>query len=112
MKLIAFAISAALTALGGGIYAIYLQAFEPHTLLELPLSVQIALMAIIGGRTSLQGPIIGAIVLAVFGEVFRNLFSSANLLIYGVLILVVTLFAPGGIMGLFSRRGRRLGTAR
>lgn len=112
MKLIAFAISAALTALGGGLYVIYLQAFEPHTLLELPLSVQIALMAIIGGRGSLQGPVIGAVVLAVFGEVFRNLFSSANLLIYGVLILAVTLFAPGGIMGLFSRKGRKLGTTR
>lgn len=112
MKLIAFAISAALTALGGGLYAIYLQAFEPHTLLELPLSVQIALMAIIGGRSSLQGPIIGAVVLAVFGELFRNVFSNANLLIYGVLILVVTLFAPGGIMGLFARSGRKLGTAR
>ncbi|MEF2279489.1 branched-chain amino acid ABC transporter permease [Deinococcus sp. YIM 134068] len=112
MKLVAFMLSAALTALGGSLYAIYLQAFEPHTLLELPISVQIALMAVIGGRTSIQGPMIGAILLATFGEVFRTVFSSANLLIYGVLILVVTLFAPNGIMGLFTRGGRRLGTAR
>ncbi len=112
MKVIAFMLSAALTALGGSLYAIYLQAFEPHTLLELPLSVQIALMAIIGGRASIQGPIIGAVLLSVFGEVFRTVFASANLLIYGVLILVVTLFAPDGIMGLFGRRGRKLGTAR
>ncbi|UBV44793.1 branched-chain amino acid ABC transporter permease (plasmid) [Deinococcus taeanensis] len=112
MKMIAFMISAALTALGGSLYAIYLQAFEPHTLLELPISVQIALMAIIGGRTSIQGPLIGAVLLATFGEMFRNVFSNANLLIYGVLILLVTLFAPNGIMGLFSREGRKLGTAR
>ena len=112
MKVIAFVISAALTALGGAIYGVYLQAFEPHTLLELPISVQIALMAIIGGRTSIQGPAIGAILLAVFGEVFRNIFANANLLIYGVLILVVTLFAPNGIMGLFRRGGSKLGTAR
>ncbi|ACO46133.1 branched-chain amino acid ABC transporter permease [Deinococcus deserti] len=112
MKLIAFMISAALTALGGALYAIYLQAFEPHTLLELPISVQIALMAIIGGRTSIQGPLIGAVLLATFGEVFRNVFSSANLLIYGVLILLVTLYAPNGIMGLFARGGQKLGTAR
>lgn len=112
MKLIAFMLSAALTALGGSIYAIYLQAFEPHTLLELPLSVQIALMAVIGGRSSIQGPVIGAILLSVFGEVFRTVFASANLLIYGVLILVVTLFAPNGILGLFGRGGRKLGTAR
>ncbi|GGM02445.1 branched-chain amino acid ABC transporter permease [Deinococcus aerophilus] len=112
MKVLAFMLSAALTALGGSLYAIYLQAFEPHTLLELPISVQIALMAIIGGRTTIQGPLIGAVLLSVFGEVFRNVFSSANLLIYGVLILLVTLFAPAGIMGLFQRAGRKLGTAR
>lgn len=112
MKVIAFMISAALTALGGSLYAIYLQAFEPHTLLELPISVQIALMAIIGGRNSIQGPLIGAVVLAVFGELFRANFANANLLIYGVLILVVTLFAPNGIMGLFQRGGNKLGTAR
>lgn len=112
MKVTAFMISAALTALGGCLYAIYLQAFEPHTLLELPISVQIALMAIIGGRTSIQGPLIGALLLATFGEVFRNIFSNANLLIYGVLILLVTLYAPNGIMGLFGRGGAKLGTAR
>ena len=112
MKLAAFVLSAMLTALGGSIYAIYLQAFEPHTLLELPLSVQIALMAIIGGRGSIQGPVLGALLLAIFGEVFRNVFANANLLIYGVLILIVTLFAPDGIAGLFRRRGRKLGSNR
>ena len=112
MKLLAFMLSAALMALGGSLYALYLQAFEPHTILELPLSIQIALLAIIGGRTTIQGPLIGALVLSIFGEVFRNVFSSANLLIYGVLILLVTLFAPSGIMGLFQRAGSKLGTAR
>lgn len=112
MKVVAFIISAALTALGGSLYALYLQAFEPHTLLEMPISIQIALMAIIGGRGSIQGPVIGALLIATLGELFRNVFSNANLLIYGVLILVVTLFAPGGIMGLFDRKSSKLGTAR
>ncbi|SEJ48514.1 branched-chain amino acid transport system permease protein [Deinococcus reticulitermitis] len=112
MKLVAFMISAALMALGGSIYAIFLQAFEPHTLLELPISIQIALMAIIGGKNSIQGPVIGAVLLAVLGETFRNVFANANLLIYGVLILAVTLFAPSGLMGLFQKGGRKLGTAR
>ncbi|AFZ66439.1 branched-chain amino acid ABC transporter permease [Deinococcus peraridilitoris] len=112
MKMTAFAISAALTALGGCIYAIYLQAFEPHTLLELPLSIQIALMAIIGGRSSIQGPILGAIVILGLGELTRSFLGEANLLIYGFLILIVTLFAPGGIMGLFNKTGAKLGKAR
>lgn len=112
MKLGAFALSAALTALGGSLYALYLQAFEPHTLLELPLSIQIALMAIIGGRSSIQGPVIGAAVLLGAGEFTRNFLGDANLLFYGVLIVVVTLFAPAGIMGFFSRSSRQLGKAR
>lgn len=112
MKMTAFAISAALTALGGAIYAIYLQAFEPHTLLELPLSIQIALMAIIGGRSSIQGPILGAVVLLGLGEFTRSFLGEANLLIYGLLIVLVTLFAPGGLMGLFSRTTAKLGKAR
>ena len=69
-------------------------------------------MAIIGGRSSIQGPILGALLLAMFGEVFRNIFANANLLIYGVLILVVTLFTPDGLSGLFKRRGSKLGSNR
>lgn len=112
MKLLAFVISATLTALGGSLYALFLQAFEPHTIMDLHLSIQIALMAVIGGRHSIQGPVVGAIMLGILSEVFRNAFSTAHLLIYGVLILVVTLFAPQGMMGLFKRVGQTLGKAR
>ena len=70
------------------------------------------LMAIIGGRTSIQGPLIGALLLSIFGELFRTVFSSANLLIYGVLILAVTIYAPNGLMGLFRRGGLKLGVNR
>jgi branched-chain amino acid transport system permease protein len=99
VKLKAFAVSGALTSIGGGIYAIFLSFLEPHVIFNLLLSIQIALTAIIGGRGTLWGPALGAVVLVVAGEVFRTTFAQANMLVYGLLILVVVLFFPRGIVG-------------
>lgn len=104
VKLKAFMLSGALTALGGGIYGMVLSFLEPHVLFYLLLSVQIALTAIIGGRGTIWGPAVGAIVLVGAGEIFRTTFAQANLLIYGILILAVVLLFPRGIIGELSRR--------
>lgn len=99
VKLRAFALSGMLTALGGGLYGAFLSFLDPHTLFFLPLSVQIALTAIIGGRGTVWGPALGAALLVLAAELFRSAFAEANLLIYGLLILVVTLFSPRGLVG-------------
>ena len=104
VKLKAFMLSGALTAVGGGIYGIFLSFLEPHVLFYVLLSVQIALTAIIGGRGTVWGPAAGALLLVVAGEVFRTTFAQANLLIYGMLILAVVLFLPRGVVGEISRR--------
>lgn len=103
-KLKAFMLSAALTSVGGGIYGMVLAFIEPHIIFALLLSVQIALTAIIGGRGTIWGPAAGALVLIGAGETFRTAFAEANMLIYGILILVVVLFVPRGIVGELSRR--------
>lgn len=112
VKMIAFALSGALTALGGALYGIVLRALEPHDIFFLPLSVQIALTAIIGGRGTVWGPLAGAALLVVSREVFRGAFAEATLLIYGVLILVVVLFAPRGLIGELTRAATRRRYAR
>lgn len=99
VKLRAFLISGALTALGGAIYGLFLSFLEPHFIFFLPLSVQIALTAIIGGRGTVWGPVVGAVLLTVAGEAFRTAFAEANLLIYGVLIVLVIMFMPRGLIG-------------
>ncbi|SFU48844.1 branched-chain amino acid ABC transporter permease [Halomonas korlensis] len=99
VKLKAFMISGALAALGGGIYAIFLSFIEPHIIFYLLLSVQIALTAIIGGRGTIWGPCVGAFLLVGSGEVFRTTFAEANMLIYGLLIMLVVMFMPRGIVG-------------
>src|SRR5215471_78458 len=98
-KLIALALSASLTAIAGAFYANYFLFVDPTIVLPLSLSVEIVLMAIIGGLGTVGGPILGAILLKLSSELFRNEFSQANLLIYGVLLIVVILFMPGGLIG-------------
>ncbi len=104
VKLRAFALSGALTALGGCLYGAVLSALQPQPMFELHLSVRIALVAIIGGRGTLFGPLVGAALLTTSAELFRNAFAEANLLIYGALIVVVVLFAPHGLLGELGRR--------
>lgn len=112
VKIKAFMLSGALTAVGGGIYGLYLSFMEPHVMFNLLLSVQIALIAIVGGRGTIWGPAIGAAVLVGAGEVFRTVFAQANMLVYGLLILAVVLFFPRGIAGELVRGHTRRAYAR
>jgi branched-chain amino acid transport system permease protein len=98
-KLAALTMSAALTALGGAFYANYFLFVDPSIVLPLSLSVEIALMAIIGGLGTVWGPALGAALLKLSSEAFRNAFEQANLLIYGLLLMAVILFMPGGLVG-------------
>ncbi len=98
-KLVALGISATLTAMAGAFYANYFLFVDPTVVLPLALSVEIVLMAIIGGIGTVAGPVLGAVLLKLSSEVFRNVFEQANLLIYGALLIVVILFVPDGLIG-------------
>jgi branched-chain amino acid transport system permease protein len=102
-KLRALALSAALTAMAGAFYANYFLFVDTTTVLPLALSVEIVLIAIIGGLGTVAGPVLGAVLLKLSSEIFRNEFSQANLLIYGALLVLVILFMPDGLMGGFRR---------
>lgn len=106
-KLVALSISASLTALAGAFYANYFLFVDPTVVLPLSLSVEIVLMAIIGGLGTVQGPLIGAILLKLSSEIFRNQFANANLLIYGLLLVLVILFLPDGLLGGYRKLVRR-----
>ncbi|HSB08451.1 MAG TPA: branched-chain amino acid ABC transporter permease [Blastocatellia bacterium] len=110
-KLLALAISATLTAIAGAFFANYFLFVDPTVVLPLALSVEIVLMAIIGGLGTVAGPVLGAVLLKLSSEVFRNEFAQANLLIYGALLILVILFMPEGLMGgirkLFRFRTRK-----
>jgi branched-chain amino acid transport system permease protein len=102
-KLVALLISAALTAVGGALYAGLFLYIDPDSAFATSISEQIAIVAMLGGAGTLTGPIVGAVVLLPASEVFKNVFDEAHLLIYGVLIIVVVLFLPEGIVGTVAR---------
>lgn len=111
-KLAAAALSAAVTALAGGFYVMFVLFIDPPSGLGLDLSVSFTLMAVLGGVGRFWGPLIGAWVLVIVQDVTRHELSgsgrSVDLLIYGALITVVAVTEPGGILALFGRLTRRL----
>jgi branched-chain amino acid transport system permease protein len=106
-KVTAFAVSAALAAAAGSLYAHYITYIDPtsFTVME---SILVISMVIIGGAGSTWGPLIGAVVLVTLPEVLRfiGLPSSvaANLrqIFYGALLVIMMMFRPRGLVGRYG----------
>ncbi|MBP2492686.1 branched-chain amino acid transport system permease protein [Methylobacterium sp. PvP062] len=94
VRLIAVAVSGALTAMVGTFHAMYLTFIEPAAMFSLTLSIQIAMFALIGGLGTVFGPLLGAKALGLHG------------LVYGLVLVLVVLFLPNGLMGLVTRFAR------
>ena len=110
VKLMAHALSAALVAVAGSLYAINFQYVAPGSVFDFRLSLSIVLMPIIGGVGSLAGPVLGAVI---FSYLQIKLLSvpalrDSYLFIYGGLLILVMLFEPKGIVGLWNRLVHRL----
>jgi branched-chain amino acid transport system permease protein len=115
LKMQAMAISAAMTATGGVIYAQYLLFIDPDSTFGTVNSVEIMLRPIIGGPGTILGPLLGSLVLTPLSEITRNAFqaySGAYLMFYGGMLVVVVLFLPDGLVGLFRRLPRSRGKDR
>ena len=110
----AMAISAGLTALGGTFYAQYILFIDPESVLPLSLSILICLVAVLGGVGTLWGPLIGAAILVPLSEGTRVYLGGTgkaiDLLVYGALIMLISVIQPGGIMALAERGRRRTGS--
>lgn len=102
-KLRVTVISAALTALGGAIYAQYFMYLNPETVSGIAISLQIVFAVIAGGVYSLLGPTVGSIITLSLTEGLRVMFGThfigAANTIYGVLLVLCIIFMPQGIVG-------------
>lgn len=99
-KVMAFAVSAAMTGVAGGLYA-YLRGFISPETFNGTQSTLFMTMLLFGGITTSLGPVIGAAVLLLVKEVFQS-FSNWQGLIYALFMLIVLFFFPRGIVGLFG----------
>jgi branched-chain amino acid transport system permease protein len=102
-KLVAIAISSALTAAGGTLYAQKELYIDPGSTLSTALSIKISLAVILGGVGTLLGPVLGALLLIAIEEGSRTAFGGTgrgtDLVVYGLLIVGFAVFKPGGVVG-------------
>lgn len=111
-KMLAMAISAVLCSLIGTGYARYLTFADPYLLASPNLTIEIVLLATIGGVSSAFGPLVGAGLLIPIGEMLRGYFGSVlpglHYFIYGLLLVVVIIALPQGLAPAFNRLYRKL----
>lgn len=103
-KMIAVAISAALTSVGGVINAFYYNNLWPERTFGIDRSIELILAPIIGGLGTLAGPIIGAFILTPVGESLIALTEALGIAVpgikqvfYGIVLIVIVCLLPGGV---------------
>ena len=110
-KLAAIALSGAMTAVGGTFYAQYFLYIDPSIAYGVGRSVEILLVAIVGGVGTVFGPLLGALALQAIGELTRAWLDAPplSLVVYGALLMLIVGFLPDGLIGLtaLGRRRRR-----
>jgi branched-chain amino acid transport system permease protein len=107
-KVAAFALSGVFIGIGGALWGYSLFYLRPEIFLAIGVAADMVLMAIIGGRGTVAGPVVGAVLIVAFNEWSVSEFGSSelNLTITGVLLVAALLFFPGGIIGSLRERGR------
>jgi branched-chain amino acid transport system permease protein len=118
-KHVANAINAAFTAVAGTFYAQYVLFLDPPSIFNVWISVLVLLVPVLGGRGTLWGPLLGAAVLIPLSEATRTYLGgegrALHLVVYGLLIMVISVVEPRGLVRLlqrlpsrsFERRGRQ-----
>ena len=105
LKIMAFAVSAGLAGLVGGLYSWYLGYVVPEPLFSLNISILVVLMSLVGGTDTWVGPMVGAVVIRSLQEVLTILTSGpvANTIL-GLILIGVILYLPSGIVPLVRER--------
>jgi branched-chain amino acid transport system permease protein len=101
-KVVVFAFSAVLAALAGSLYAHYMNFINPSTF-DLFFSIKLIIMIALGGMHSIWGAIIGAIIVAFLSLEWLHFFEEFEIVVYGAILLLVTIFLPEGLAGAPAR---------
>jgi branched-chain amino acid transport system permease protein len=106
-KLIAFVLGGTLVGVAGGIYAYYVTFLNVAAVFDIVTSVLIVLAALLGGRGTVWGPVLGAFIIEPLANVTNTDLGGADagavrLLLFGGLLLAVVLFLPRGVLPTIS----------
>ena len=102
LKLWVMMVSAFFTAAAGTFYAQYLTFIDPDIVFSLGFSIQLAMLAIIGGMGTILGPILGSFILTPLDAFLRGwlggLYAGLGFLVYGFILIVVVIYLPDGLI--------------
>jgi branched-chain amino acid transport system permease protein len=104
-KRIVFVVAAMGCALAGAMVAANTLRIQPDSVFSLQWTALMIFIVIIGGIGTIEGPILGAVVLFALQQWLSDL-GTWYLVILGLVAIVVTLFLPRGVWGVISRNGR------
>ena len=111
-KLKALALSAAFTSAAGSLYAVKTGFIDPDSAFGILISVQMVIVAALGGAGTLFGPLVGAMILVPLQTAANTWFggggSGLTFIIYGGIIVLIARFEPGGLFDLWRRLAPRL----
>jgi len=103
-KVIAFIISAFFSGMIGGLFASYLEYVNPDSCFSILYSVNILLMAILGGLGTITGPVIGVSIIVVASEILSfTVGHQVRLVLYGFILVIFAIFLPGGLLSIKER---------
>src|SRR5579871_4857714 len=106
-----YMISAFLTALAGTFYTQYIYFIDPATAFSFNISIEAALVSIVGGIGTLWGPVIGTVLLETTSALLQSWLGSSTggiqLTIYALILMAVILWRPTGLMGWINEAAAR-----
>ena len=112
-KSIAFMASAGLVGVAGAVYGYYVSFLDTSAMFDIALAIQVVLAALLGGRGTVWGPVLGAFLLQPLIELTNSSLGGQDagairLILFGGLLLAVTLLLPRGLLPELERASRRL----
>ncbi|CAD6518454.1 hypothetical protein LMG27952_01009 [Paraburkholderia hiiakae] len=105
-KLVAFCVSAVFSGVAGAMLVFYQGTASVSTVVDLSVGVQIIIAAVLGGRRTILGAVLGSIFLIVAGEFLRPL-GQLNTFVVAAVALAALLFFPDGLLGNLLRTRER-----
>ena len=109
-------ISAFLTALAGTFYTQYIYFIDPATAFSFNISIEAALVSIVGGIGTLWGPVVGTILLETTSTLLQSWLGSSiggvQLTVYSLILIAVILWRPTGLMGMIGEVWQRIRTSK
>jgi len=115
-KLYALLISAAFTSVAGSLYSLMVGFIDPESGFGILRSVEMIIIAALGGAGTLFGPLLGSVILIPLQTVTNSLFggggSGLTYILYGGIIVVLARFEPGGLVDLWRRLSHRAARGR